>query len=100
MKRIPLTMLAAVLGMAQAAAFAQGAKPPAASEIGHSAQAWLTLQASNSAAAPAQPMLGVEASAAYDRYMRSFETPIPARFGSSLEDAGRPALDVNYHNAN
>ncbi|WP_404987426.1 DUF3613 domain-containing protein [Caballeronia sp. LZ043] len=100
MKRLPLTMLAAVLGAAPAAAFAQVANPPAASEIGHATQAWLSLQASNAAAAPAQPMLGAEASAAYDRYLRSFETAIPARFGSSLEDAGRPALDVNYHNAN
>ncbi|WP_404990164.1 DUF3613 domain-containing protein [Caballeronia sp. LZ065] len=100
MKRIPLTMLAAVLGVAPVLAFAQRVNPPAASEIGHATQAWLTLQSSNAAAAPAQPMLGAEASMAYDRYLKSFETAIPARFGSSLEDAGRPALDVNYHNAN
>ncbi len=46
-------------------------------------------------------MPGAQASAAYyERYMKSFETAIPAHYGSSFEDAGRPSLDVNYHDAN
>ena len=71
-----------------------------ASEIGDATHAWLTLQASNAQAAPAQPTPGAQAGAAYERYMKSFDTPIPARYGSSFEDAGRPSLDVNYRDMN
>ncbi|WP_061173212.1 DUF3613 domain-containing protein [Caballeronia pedi] len=83
------------LGVSQHAALAQSA-----SQIGDATQAWLTLQASNAAAAPAQPMPGAQAGAAYARYLKSFETPIPAHYGSSFEDAGRPSLDVNYRDMN
>ncbi|MBN3855130.1 DUF3613 domain-containing protein [Paraburkholderia sp. Ac-20340] len=57
-------------------------------EIGHSTHAWLELQRSNAAAAPAQPMLGAEAGYAWQRYMKSFETPIPASFGSTMQSGG------------
>ncbi|BBQ00010.1 hypothetical protein BSFA1_51380 [Burkholderia sp. SFA1] len=96
MKRTGLAvLLCAALGAMQPAAHAQGAN-----EIGRATETWLTLQASNAAAAPAQPMLGAQASAAYARYLKSFDTPIPARYGSSFEDAGRPSLDVNYRDMN
>ncbi|MDR5827580.1 DUF3613 domain-containing protein [Caballeronia sp. LP006] len=85
------------MALVSAARAEEGA--PAASEVGHATEAWLTLQSSNAAAGPARPMPGAQASLAYARYMKSFETVIPERYGSSLEQAGRPALDVNYHDA-
>ncbi|WP_051180554.1 DUF3613 domain-containing protein [Caballeronia insecticola] len=94
MKRIVVSMLCAALGAGQAA-YGQGAN-----DIGQATQTWLTLQSSNAAAAPAQPMLGAQAGAAYERYLKSFDTAIPAHFGSSVEDAGRPSLDVNYRDMN
>jgi hypothetical protein len=69
-------------------------------QIGDSTQAWLAMQASNAAAAPAQATPGAQASAAYERYMKSFETAIPEHFTSSVEDAGRPSLDIVNHDAN
>jgi hypothetical protein len=61
------------------------------SEVGHSAAAWLELQRSNAAAAPALPTLGAEAGYAWRRYLKSFETPIPASFGSSVDSHGGSA---------
>ncbi|QGZ62917.1 DUF3613 domain-containing protein [Paraburkholderia acidisoli] len=58
-----------------------------ASEVGHSTHAWLALQASNREAAPALPTLGAEAGYAYDRYLDSFKTAIPASFGSSVQSS-------------
>ncbi|WP_321788716.1 DUF3613 domain-containing protein [Paraburkholderia sp. J94] len=65
-----------------------GATAPMNSEIGHATESWLALQRSNSAAAPAQPMLGAEAGYAYKRYLKSFDTEIPATFGSSVKSGG------------
>jgi hypothetical protein len=95
MKRIGMLILCMAFGTLQ-----QTARAQTASEIGHATQAWLTLQASNAAAAPAQPMPGAQASAAYARYLKSFDAPIPAHYGSTFEDAGRPSLDVNYRDMN
>jgi Protein of unknown function (DUF3613) len=61
---------------------------PAASEIGHATRALIALQRSGAAAAPARPMLGDEASAAYARYLKSFNTTIPERLGSSVGEVG------------
>jgi hypothetical protein len=69
-------------------AHAQASNAVPNSEIGHSASAWLELQRSNAQAAPAQPMLGAEAGLAWRRYLKSFDTVIPASFGSSV-DAGQ-----------
>lgn len=52
--------------------------------IGDATSAWLELQRTNSAAAPALPMPGAQATLAYERYMNSFRTKIPASFGSTL----------------
>ena len=54
------------------------------SEVGHAAKAWIELQSSNTAAAPARPMLGEEAGLAYRRYMESFKSKIPDLYGSAL----------------
>jgi hypothetical protein len=56
-----------------------------ASEVGHSARAWLDLQSSNTQAAPALPTLGAEAGLAYRRYMESFKSKIPDLYGSTLK---------------
>ncbi|QBQ98573.1 DUF3613 domain-containing protein [Paraburkholderia pallida] len=87
---------AAIVSMALAApaAHAQGADAQASvatvpdSEIGHSTRAWLELQRSNAEAAPPLPMLGAEAGYAYRRYMKSFDTEIPASFGSTVQTGG------------
>lgn len=61
---------------------------PAASEIGHSARAWINLQSSNTEAAPALPMLGAEAGLAYRRYLESFNSKIPDLYESALGSGG------------
>jgi hypothetical protein len=93
-KRIRLAMVLAGM-LLHSQTHAQGQ-----TQIGDAANAWLAMQSGNTAAAPAQPMPGAQAGAAYERYMKSFDTPIPARYGSSFEDAGRPSLDVNYRDMN
>jgi hypothetical protein len=72
------------LATAATLAHAQTALP--VSEIGHSTRELLSLQVSGKVAAPAQPMLGAEAGAAYARYLKSFDTPIPAHYGSTVGD--------------
>jgi hypothetical protein len=68
---------------------AQNPQPaPRASEVGHSARAWLDLQRSNAQAAPALPTLGSEAGLAYRRYMESFKSKIPDLYGSALGGNG------------
>ncbi|WP_258187501.1 DUF3613 domain-containing protein [Trinickia symbiotica] len=59
-----------------------------ASEVGDATSAWLELQRSNQAAGPALPTLGAEAGLAYDRYLDSFKTKIPASFASPIETRG------------
>jgi hypothetical protein len=66
--------------------------------MGDAATAWLALQASNSAAANAQPMPGAQASAAYARYMKSFDTAIPEHYGSSIENTGKSSPGVSGGN--
>lgn len=70
---------------AQAADAPGSGAPVANSEVGHSTLAWLALQRSNAQAAPALPMLGAEAGYAYERYLKSFDTAIPASFGSTIQ---------------
>ncbi len=57
--------------------------------IGDSTTAWLNMQANGTQAAQAAPMTGAQASAAYTRYMKSFEREIPARFDSSVKEGAR-----------
>jgi hypothetical protein len=82
---------------------AQGAVSPGApraSEIGHATSTWLQLQRSGAAAAHEQTMLGAEATLAYQRYLDSFKTKIPATYGSSM-DSGYSGnqLHVDYSNS-
>ncbi|SDH70785.1 DUF3613 domain-containing protein [Paraburkholderia phenazinium] len=85
-----LMALAAVAagGMNAARAQTQAAQPPVRnSEIDHATNQWLALQRSNTAAAPARPMLGAEANLAYKRYLESFNSKIPDFYGSSIGQA-------------
>lgn len=45
----------------------------------------LEMQRSGTHAGPSLAMLGDQASAAYARYLKSFDSPIPVLFGSSLK---------------
>jgi len=56
--------------------------------IGDATLSMLELQRSGQLAAPAQPMLGAEASAAYARYLKSFDHPIPEHLDSSVGTVG------------
>ncbi len=59
-----------------------------ATHIGDSTIAWLAIQRDGRLAAPAQPMLGAEADAAYRRYLKSFDHPIPEHLDSSVGTVG------------
>jgi hypothetical protein len=76
-------------------AHAQASDAVPNSEIGHATRAWLELQRSNAQAAPALPMLGAEAGSAWRRYQKSFDTPIPASFGSSIDTGQGQANSLN-----
>jgi hypothetical protein len=56
--------------------------------VGDATIAWLAIQREGRFAAPEQPMLGVEADAAYRRYLKSFDHPIPARLNSPVAEVG------------
>ncbi len=68
-----------------------------ASDVGSATTAWLDLQRTNAAAAPALPTPGAQARLAYERYMDSFRSKIPASFGSTLSGAGN-AGRIDYSN--
>ncbi|GLU34862.1 DUF3613 domain-containing protein [Trinickia caryophylli] len=93
-----LTACAALLACGTAAARAQAPESGGrhAGQIGAATRAWLELQRGGRAAATPEPMLGEEAGLAYERYMKSFRTKIPSRFGSTLD--GGNALRVDYPN--
>ena len=59
-----------------------------ATQVGDATLSILALQRSGQLAAPPQPMLGVEASAAYARYLKSFDHPIPEHLDSSVGTVG------------
>jgi hypothetical protein len=56
--------------------------------IGDATLSILAIQRSGQLAAPPQPMLGVQASAAYARYLKSFDHPIPEHLDSSVGTVG------------
>lgn len=60
------------------------ATPTAAGELGDSTRALLRMQAEGSHAGRALPMLGETASRSYQRYINSFEHPIPEFFEATL----------------
>lgn len=77
---IALPMLFAATSIANAAEMQTGAAPTAASEAAAETRAWLELQRSGRAGAPARSTSGAVASRAYQRYLDSFEHPLPAFF--------------------
>ncbi|HZZ10141.1 MAG TPA: DUF3613 domain-containing protein [Paraburkholderia sp.] len=80
-----LAALLAALLFGSGIARAQAPDNPVNPRIGESTAAWVQLQASNTEAAAPQPMLGEEATAAYRRYLDSFNNKIPLFFQSSLQ---------------
>jgi len=60
-------------------------------QIGDAAHSMFALQRSGQLAAPPLPMLGAEASAAYARYLKSFDHPIPEHLDSSVGTVGGAA---------
>lgn len=82
---LTLAALALAGGANVARAQSDASQPPVPnSEIDHATSQWLALQRSNAMAAPAQPMLGAEASLAYKRYLESFNSKIPDYYGSAI----------------
>lgn len=72
-----------------AAAAASVDLPAPRREVGDTTRALLRMQAAGTQAGPARPMLGVEASLAWQRYLQSFTHPIPERFEQTLPQQGR-----------
>jgi Protein of unknown function (DUF3613) len=83
----PLTM-AASEQTADAPAAPAGQSDTSVMLIGDATHTMLALQRGGQSAAPAQPMLGAEATAAYARYLKSFDQPIPAHLDSSVGTVG------------
>lgn len=78
MRKLPIIILALV---APLLAQAQDAAPAAPAQPGDETRAWLQLQASGAAAVPeAAPMSGEVADKVYQRYLKSFDHPIPEHF--------------------
>lgn len=71
----------------QAMTYASSSMPaprPVRSQIGDTTRALLRLQAEGSLAGNALPMLGETASHSYQRYLKSFDYPIPEYFEAAL----------------
>lgn len=71
----------------------QPAPVPPVTQIGDATASLLALQRDGQAAAPAQPMLGAEASAAYARYLRSFGHEIPEQSTTAVGTGGNSAAN-------
>jgi len=72
------------IGAAQALPARTGADPAPRIEIGSATQALWALQRSSISPHP-RPIDGEQASRSYQRYLKSFETAIPERYGTGLE---------------
>jgi hypothetical protein len=62
----------------------RSAPVPQSPQIGDATASLLALQREGRAAAPAQPMLGAQASAAYARYLKSFDHAIPEQSSTAV----------------
>jgi len=60
-------------------------RAPTHREVGDATRALIRMQSAGTYAAPARPMLGDQASLAYQRYLDSFKHPIPERFDVTFE---------------
>ncbi len=91
MKSIPIALLLAGLcaAPAWAGAAAEAAAPPAGDVPGGAARSWLQLQADGSqASARRQTLSGETMDRIYNRYLRSFTLPIPARLTGGTGTTG------------
>lgn len=60
-----------------------------AAQVGSATHRLLALQGSGQAASPTpRPITGDIAGRSYDRYLKSFEFPIPERFGTTVRPTG------------
>lgn len=76
-KRIVLLVMALAAGPLMAGESSNQASPP----TGETTRAWLELQRSNNASwGTPRPMPGEVAQRVYERYLQSFEAPIPTEF--------------------
>ena len=71
-----------------ASSIAAGSDGVTDSPVGTATARALEMQRSGAYAGRAQLMAGDEANASYERYVKSFATPIPQFFGSSLKSDG------------
>ena len=91
----PMATTSQTAGQATTAQVDQGAAGgsavgSAATSVGSTTRRLLDLQASGSLAGKRLPMLGDQASAAYVRYLKSFEHPIPEFYQTSVgKSSGR-----------
>lgn len=70
-----------VLGLAAGPLMAAESSEQASPHTGETTRAWLELQRSNNASwGTPRPMPGEVAQRVYERYLESFESPIPAEF--------------------
>jgi Protein of unknown function (DUF3613) len=83
----PACTVAVLLAGVSQPAFAWPGQGEIGEPVGTATQQAFDLQRSGAMAAPAQPMLGDEASVAYERYLKSFSQPIPVFFSSSLKSS-------------
>ncbi|MCK9531506.1 MAG: DUF3613 domain-containing protein [Gammaproteobacteria bacterium] len=82
MNRPTLALLACLLPLAgaHAAPAANEPAPTRADERGADTAAWLEIQRTGNYAGKPSPMPGDATSRAYQRYLQSFEAPIPEHF--------------------
>lgn len=72
-------------GMMQASDMPPQPTPFVSAEVGDTTRHLLQMQADGTQAGKPQPMLGVEATASYRRYMKSFEHPIPEYLKTAVD---------------
>ena len=60
------------------------APPYYATQVGDTTRHLLQMQACGDRSGPPRPMLGAEASASYQRYLKSFEHPIPEFYETTV----------------
>jgi hypothetical protein len=84
-KLIYATLVGAILLAGSDRVAAQQSDQPVVRQVGDATKEWLQLQSSGAEASEPLPMLGAEATAAYRRYLDSFNSKIPPFFASSLQ---------------
>ncbi len=80
---------AAAAGPADAATAPAVAPPPPRIDIGHATERLLSLQASPQHTPAPRPIAGEQARRSYARYLKSFETDIPALYKTGSDSGGR-----------